>query len=40
MTVLEDVSALIERLSPDAICDNCITEELNQTIRQHTNHKR
>jgi len=38
-TVLDQVRALIERLSPEAICDDCITERLGQSVRQHANHK-
>ncbi len=39
MTVLDDVDQLIKRLSPHAICDDCIAEKLNLTVRQHANHK-
>lgn len=39
MTVLDQVRALIERLSPDAVCDDCITERLSLSVRQHANHK-
>jgi len=39
MTVLENVSALITRLSPSPICDDCVAEKLNLTVRQHANHK-
>lgn len=39
MTVLEQVRALIERLSPLAICDDCIAEKLGLSVRQHANHK-
>lgn len=38
-TVLEQVRGLIERLSPEPICDDCITERLGLSIRQHANHK-
>lgn len=38
-TVLDQVRALIERLLPEAICDNCITERLGLSVRQHANHK-
>lgn len=37
--VLDKVRALIERLSPEAICDDCIAERLALTVRQHANHK-
>lgn len=39
MTVLDDVRALIVRLSPQAICDHCIAERLRLSVRQHANHK-
>jgi len=39
MTVLDQVRGLIERLSPEPICDNCISEKLSLTVRQHANHK-
>lgn len=38
-TVLEQVRALIERLSPEPICDGCITDKLGLSVRQHANHK-
>lgn len=38
-TVLEQVKALIERLAPAPICDDCITEKLGLSVRQHANHK-
>ncbi|SDY36220.1 hypothetical protein [Citreimonas salinaria] len=39
MTVLEDVSDLLKQLSPQAMCDDCIAERLNLSLRQHANHK-
>jgi len=39
VTVREDVEKLIVRLSPDAICDDCIASKLNLSVRQHANHK-
>jgi hypothetical protein len=39
MTVLDDVGSLVRRLRPHAICDDCITERLGLTVRQHANHK-
>lgn len=39
MTVLDDVRALITRLSPSPICDDCIAEKLGLSVRQHANHK-
>lgn len=38
-TILDRVRALIERLSPEPICDDCITERLGLSVRQHANHK-
>ena len=38
-TVLERVKAFVERLKPEAVCDDCITERLNLSVRQHANHK-
>jgi len=39
MTVLDQVRGLIERLSPEPICDDCISERLGLSVRQHANHK-
>ncbi len=39
MPVLDDVRKLIERLSPEPICDDCIAERLGLSVRQHANHK-
>jgi hypothetical protein len=39
MTVLERIRALVVRLSPDPICDDCVTEKLGLSVRQHANHK-
>lgn len=39
MTVIDDVRRLIARLSPDAICDDCIADRLGLSVRQHANHK-
>ncbi len=39
MTVLDDVEKLVSRLSPTAICDDCIADRLGLTVRQHANHK-
>jgi hypothetical protein len=39
MTVRDDVAALVRHVFPCAICDDCITEELGLTVRQHANHK-
>lgn len=38
-TVLEKVRGLIERLSPEPICDDCVSERLGLSVRQHANHK-
>lgn len=39
MTVLDDVRALIDRLSPSPICDDCVAEKLGLSVCQHANHK-
>lgn len=39
MTVLDKVRGLIERLSPQPVCDDCITQRLGLSVRQHANHK-
>lgn len=39
MTVLEDVRSLVVSINPNAICDDCITQRLNLTVRQHANVK-
>ncbi|HEX8443959.1 MAG TPA: hypothetical protein VF631_09970 [Allosphingosinicella sp.] len=39
MTVLEDVRAFVTRLSPNPVCDDCISERLKISPRQHANHK-
>lgn len=39
MTVLQEVSDLVSNLAPACICDDCITEKLTLTVRQHANHK-
>ena len=38
-TVLEQVRAFVERLRPDAVCDDCIADRLGLSVRQHANHK-
>ncbi|KHK89063.1 hypothetical protein [Novosphingobium malaysiense] len=38
-TVLDRVRGLIERLAPEPVCDDCITERLGLSVRQHANHK-
>ncbi len=38
-TVIDKVSALIRRLAPEPICDDCITERLGLSVRQHANIK-
>jgi len=38
MSVLDDVRALILRLSPSPICDDCVAEKLSLSARQHANH--
>lgn len=39
MSVLDSVRALIGRLAPRPICDDCIAEKLNLSMRQHANQK-
>ena len=39
MTVLERVRALVARMSPMAICDDCIARTLELSVRQHANHQ-
>lgn len=39
MTVLDDVRTFIIRLSPKAVCDDCIADRLGLSVRQHANHK-
>ena len=39
MTVLQDVRSLIIDIKPQSICDDCISEKLNLTVRQRANHK-
>ena len=39
MTVLDDVRALVTRLSAEPVCDDCIVERLDLSMRQHANHK-
>ena len=39
MSVLDDVRAFIDRLSPSPACDDCIAERLSLTVRQHANQK-
>ncbi len=39
MPVLDEVRRFVTRLSPDAVCDDCIAEKLELSVRQHANHK-
>ena len=39
MTVLDDVRRFVARLAPDPVCDDCIAERLDLSVRQHANHK-
>jgi len=39
MTVLDDVERFVTRLSPEAVCDDCIADRLSLSVRQHANHK-
>lgn len=38
-TVMEDVKALLIARAPDRLCDDCIAERLQLSVRQHANHK-
>ena len=39
MTILDEVTRLVERLAPEPICDDCIAEKLGLSVRQQANHK-
>lgn len=39
VTVLDQVRNFVSRLAPDAACDDCISDRLGLTVRQHANHK-
>ncbi|WP_239025788.1 hypothetical protein [Sphingomonas paeninsulae] len=39
MAVLDDVERFVVRLSPEPVCDDCIAEKLDLSVRQHANHK-
>ena len=39
MTVLDDVRSFIEARSTRPVCDDCITDKLGLSVRQHANHK-
>lgn len=39
MTVLDRVSSLLRQRSPHPLCDDCIAELLELSVRQHANHK-
>jgi hypothetical protein len=39
MTVLDDVSRFVTRLSPEPVCDDCIAERLGLPVRQHASHQ-
>ncbi|NIZ63095.1 hypothetical protein DL239_19195 [Sedimentitalea sp. CY04] len=39
MTVIDDVIDLVKRISPECICDDCLAEKLELSVRQHANHK-
>jgi hypothetical protein len=38
-SVLDQVRSLVERLKPEAICDECITAKFKLTFKQHVNQK-
>ena len=39
MTVLDEVRSFILRLSPAPVCDDCIADRLQLSVRQHANHE-
>ena len=39
MIGIDHVRALIERLAPARICDDCVADRLGLSMRQHDNHK-
>lgn len=39
MTVLDAVRSFVTRLSPEPVCDDCVAEKLDLSVRQHANHK-
>jgi hypothetical protein len=38
-TVFDRVRAFVVRLAGEPVCDDCIAEKLDLTVRQHANHK-
>lgn len=38
-TVFDQVRALIERLSPEPVCDDCISDRLGLPAGEHVHHK-
>ena len=38
-TVFDRVRSLVERLAGEPVCDDCITDRLDLTVRQHANLK-
>lgn len=39
MTILDAVRNFATRLSPDPVCDDCVAEKLDLSVRQHANHQ-
>jgi hypothetical protein len=39
VTILDQVRAFIARLSPQAVCDDCIAERLQLTVRQRARNR-
>lgn len=39
MTVIDEVRDLVKRISPNCICDDCVAEKLELSVRQHANRK-
>ena len=38
-TVFDQVKALVERLAPEPVCDDCIADRLGLSVPHHANHK-
>jgi hypothetical protein len=39
VSVLDQVRKFVSRLSPDAVCDDCIADKLGLSLRQQVNRK-
>jgi len=38
-TVFDQVEALVKRLAPEPVCDDCISERLGLSASEHVQHK-